>query len=316
MVRFLAYRALSAFIVLFAMSVVTFLIFEAMPNSDPAARIAGREASPAEIQLVRVEWGLNRPIYDQYTRMMGKILHGSVISYSQKLNVVDEIKAGLPTTLSVCIGAGIVWLLIGVVFGTVSAARAGGLVDRSLTAVSLVGISTPSFLLGAVMIYYLAYKLGLFPLGGYVPLTANPVSWLDHLVMPWFALAAALIGIYSRVLRSTILDVTSDDFVRTARAKGISNRAVMVRHVLRNSLIPIISLWGLDFAGVIGGGDILVESVFNLHGVGEYAAQSIAQLDVPAVLVVVVFAAAVVVTVSAAVDVVYAMADPRIRASL
>ena len=178
---------------------------------------------------------------------------------------------------------------------------------------SLVGVSTPVFFLGAVMLYFLGYKWSIFPLGGYVKLTDDPWGWFTHLLMPWFALSVLFIGVYSRVLRSTILDTMNEDFVRTARAKGISERRVMIRHVLRNSLIPIISLWGLDFAAVIGGGAILTESVFSLNGVGQYAAESIGRLDIPPVLVIVMLGAGAVVVISALVDVVYAALDPRIR---
>jgi peptide/nickel transport system permease protein len=161
----------------------------------------------------------------------------------------------------------------------------------------------------------LAYKLTIFPNGGYVPLTQDPYQWFIHLILPWTALSVLFIGFYSRVLRGNILETINEDYVRTARAKGLSERRVMVRHVLRNSLIPIVSLWGLDFAAVIGGGAILTESVFNLQGVGQYAADSIHQLDVPPVLVITMLTAFFVVLLSAIVDVVYAILDPRIRLS-
>jgi peptide/nickel transport system permease protein len=187
------------------------------------------------------------------------------------------------------------------------------MLDRGLTVLALVGISTPVFLIGAVMLYVLAYRLGVFPNGGYVGLTTDPWQWLTHMVLPWLALSALFIGLYSRVLRSNMLDTLHEDYVRTARAKGISERRVLVRHVLRLSVIPIVSLWGLDFAAVIGGGAILTESVFNLQGVGQYAAQSIGQLDVPPVLVIVMFGACFVVLLSAVTDIVFALVDPRIR---
>jgi peptide/nickel transport system permease protein len=169
------------------------------------------------------------------------------------------------------------------------------------------------FLLGAVMLYFLAFKLNLFPNGGYVPLTQDPLDWLYHMILPWTALSVLFIGVYSRVLRSNLLDTMGEDYVRTARAKGISERRVLVRHVLRNSLIPIVSLWSLDFAAVIGGGAILTESVFNLQGVGQYAATSIGQLDVPPVLVIVMLGAFAVVMLSALTDIAFALLDPRIR---
>jgi peptide/nickel transport system permease protein len=163
------------------------------------------------------------------------------------------------------------------------------------------------------MNYYLGFKWKIFPNGGYVPLTQNPLDWAYHLILPWTALSLLFIGVYSRVLRSNVLDTINDDYVRTARAKGLSERQVMLRHVLRNSLIPIVTLWGLDFAAVIGGGAILTETVFDLQGVGQYAADSIGQLDIPPVLTIVMFGAFFVVLLNTVVDILYAALDPRIR---
>jgi peptide/nickel transport system permease protein len=177
----------------------------------------------------------------------------------------------------------------------------------------MVGVSFPPFFLGAVLIYYLGYKLNWFPLGNYVKLTSDPVQWFVHLVLPWFTLSVLFVGFYSRVLRSTILDTINEDYVRTARAKGLSENQTLIRHVLRNSLIPIISLWGLDFAQVIGGGAILTESIFNLHGVGQLAADAIGRLDIVVIMVVVLLTAFFVVALAAVVDILYAFLDPRIR---
>jgi peptide/nickel transport system permease protein len=313
MSRFVVRRLISTVVVLFAISVLTFLIFEAIPNGDPAQRLAGRTSTPETVAAIRHTWGFDRPIYDQYLLAMKNIFTGKVVSYTQQVNVDDQIAQGLPATLSLAIGAGVIWLVLGVLLGLVGAARAGGFVDRGLTAVAMVGVSTPVFLLGALLLYVLAYKLSLFPNGGYVPLTSDPVQWLYHMILPWCALSALFIGLYSRVLRSSVLDTINEDYVRTARAKGIAERRVLVRHVLRNSLIPIVALWGLDFAAVVGGGAILTESVFNLHGVGQYAAQSIGQLDVPPVLVIVMFGSFFVVLLSAVTDVLIALLDPRIK---
>jgi peptide/nickel transport system permease protein len=312
MARFVARRLISTVVVLFAISVLTFLIFEAIPNGDPAQRLAGRTSTPETVAAIRQTWGFDKPIYDQYLLAMKNIFTGRVTSYTQQVNVEQQIADGLPATLSLAIGAGIIWLVLGVLLGLVGAARAGGFTDRGLTGLAMIGVSTPVFLLGALLLYALAYKLTLFPNGGYVPLTSDPVQWLYHMILPWTALSALFIGIYSRVLRSTVLDTMNEDFVRTARAKGLSERRVLFRHVLRNSLIPIVALWGLDFAAVIGGGAILTESVFNLHGVGQYAAQSIGQLDVPPVLVIVMFGSFFVVLLSAVTDILIALLDPRI----
>jgi peptide/nickel transport system permease protein len=315
MARFLVRRLLAMVAVLFAISVLTFLIFQAIPNGDPSVRLGGRNSTPETREAIRKDWGFDKPIYEQYGITMKKIFTGTVVSYSQQINVVDEIKRDLPATLSLAIGAGIIWLGFGILFGVISAVKAGKFTDTSLTVLSLIGVSTPVFLLGALVLWAFAYKLTIFPAAGYVPLTQDPWGWLNHMILPWFVLSVLFIGFYSRVLRSNILDTINEDYVRTARAKGLSERRVLIHHVLRNSLIPVVSLFGLDFAAVIGGGAILTETVFNLQGVGQYAATSIQQLDVPPVLVITMFGAFFVVVLSAVVDIIYAVLDPRIRLS-
>ena len=313
MARFVFRRFLSMILVMFAVSVVTFLIFNVIPNGDPAERMAGKIPTETNIENIREEWGFNENIVVQYTTMMKKVFSGDLESYFTQLNVGEEIKRGLPATLSLAIGAAIMWLAIAIVLGLYSAMRAGKAADRWLTGLALVGISLPVFWVGALMNYYLGFKLGIFPNGGYVPLTENPADWFIHMVMPWTALSLLFIGFYSRVLRSNVLDTMNEDYVRTARAKGLSERRVMIGHVLRNSLIPVITLWGLDFGFVIGGGAVLTETVFDLQGVGQYAAESIQQLDQPPVVAVTLFAAFFIVIVNAIVDVIYAALDPRIR---
>jgi peptide/nickel transport system permease protein len=236
-----------------------------------------------------------------------------MVSYFTQLDVVDEIIKGIPRTLSLAIGAALIWFAFGVGLGLFTAMRAGRVSDTFLTVLALIGISMPVFWIGALMNHYLGFELGLFPNGGYVEFTENPADWLYHLILPWTALSILFIGVYSRVLRSNVLDTINEDYVRTARAKGLSERQVLFKHVLRNSLIPVVTLWGLDFAVVIGGGAILTETVFNLQGVGQYAADSILQLDVPPVLAVTMFGAFFVVIVNAFVDIAYAALDPRIR---
>ena len=315
MARFVVRRLVAMVLVMIVISALTFLIFEAIPNGDPARRLAGRLATANEIAFIRHEYGFDRPIYIQYFKMMGNIFTGQAYSYYQGFNVVDEVRAGLPATLSLAIGAGIIWLLTSIVVGTLAAVKAGKYTDRLLTVLAMIGVSFPPFFLGAILIYYLGYKLNWFPLGGYVKLTDDPWQWFVHLVLPWFTLSVLFIGFYSRVLRSTILDTINEDYVRTARAKGLSENQTLVRHVLRNSLIPIISLWGLDFAQVIGGGAILTESIYNLHGVGQLAAEAIGRLDITVILVVVLLTAFFVVVIAALVDILYAFLDPRIRIS-
>jgi peptide/nickel transport system permease protein len=182
-----------------------------------------------------------------------------------------------------------------------------------LTVLAMLGVSFPPFFLGAILIYYLGYKANIIPLGGYVKFTSSPWEWFKHMLAPWFTLSVLFIGFYSRVLRSTILDTINEDYVRTAYAKGLSKNQVLRRHILRNSLIPIITLWGLDIAQVIGGGAIITETVFNLHGVGELARDAIGRLDIIVILCVVMLTAFAVVIFSALMDILYALLDPRIR---
>ncbi len=313
--RFIVRRVLAMALVLVAVSVLTFLIFNVIPNGDPAARMAGRNTTPAQIEAIRREWGFDEPIYVQYVTTMKKVFTGELISYTNRENVVERIVDGAPRTFALAIGAAMLWFVAGVGLGLFSAVRAGRVSDRVLTALALVGISMPVFWVGALMNYYLGFRLGLFPNGGYVPFAKNPLDWLYHLVLPWTALALLFIGVYSRVLRSNILETVNDDYVRTARAKGLSERRVLLHHVLRNSLIPVITLWGLDFGAVVGGGAILTETVFDLQGVGQYFAEAISTLDQPPVLAVVLFGAFFIVLLNTLVDIVYAALDPRIRLS-
>jgi peptide/nickel transport system permease protein len=310
MARFIVRRLFSMVGVLFAISVLTFLLFQAIPS--PAVTLAGHHPDPVTVAHIRHQWGFDRPIYIQYLKMMKLIFTGQVISYDQQLNVDSQIAHYLPVTASLAIGAGIIWLSTGILFGVLSAWRAGRWLDRGLTVLSLVGVSMPVFFLGAVMSYYIGDKWKILPASDYVSLS-QPWEWFKHMLMPWIALSVLFIGVYSRVLRSAILDTVNDDYVRTARAKGLTERQVMVRHVLRNSLIPIVSLFGLDFASVVGGGAILTETAFNLHGVGQYAEQSVTALDIPPVMVIAIFGAFAVVLIGAIVDIVYAALDPRIR---
>jgi len=286
MARFVTRRIITMAAMLFAISVVTFLLFiVALPNGNPAALIAGRLANPAEIHLISVKYGFDKPIWDQYIKTMGNIFTGQAYSYQQGFNVDQEIKDGLPATLSLALGAGLFWLFASIALGTLAAVRSGKYTDRVLTVLAMVGV------------------------------TSNPWQWFVHLIGPWFTLSVLFIGFYSRVLRSSIIDAMSEDYVRTARAKGLSERRVLLRHVLRLSMLPIISLWGLDIAQVIGGGAILTESVYGLHGVGFLAYTAVGNFDTVTLMSVVMLTALAVVIFSALIDIMYAVLDPRIRLS-
>jgi peptide/nickel transport system permease protein len=315
MLAFVVRRLLGAFLVLVAVSFITYLIFIKIPGGDPAPRIAGRTATDANIADIREKLHLDDPFYEQYWGMMKSLFNGTLVSYSSQLNVVDQIKQGIPATFSLCIGAGIIWLFFGILVGLISAVTAGQASDRVITVLALIGISMPVFWLGLIVRYFFAqgHPFAFMPDGEYVPLTQNPWQWFTHLLMPWWVLAVLFIGFYGRVLRGNILDTINEDYVRTAKAKGLPPKRVLVKHVLRNSLIPIVTLFGLDFAAVLGGSAILTETVFNLKGVGWYAAQAVQDLDLPPIMGVTIYATFFIVLFSVIVDLVYAYLDPRIR---
>jgi peptide/nickel transport system permease protein len=325
MLAFIIRRLIGMVAVLFGVSVLVFIVFILLPGGDPAERMAGKNPTPQNVVNIRKKWGFDRPFYVQYVRMMQKAGNGLLPgphgeydilrSFDTRQDVVNEIKKGIPATFSLCIGAGIIWLFFGILVGVFSAVKAGRWSDRLITTFALIGVSMPVFWLGLVLRYFLAEKPGhpLFPDGGYVPLTTDPAQWAFHLILPWFCLSVLFIGFYGRVLRSNMLDTMNEDYVRTARAKGLRSNQILLRHVLRNSLIPIVSLFGLDFAAVLGGGAILTETVFDLKGVGWYAAQSVGGLDLPPIMGVTLYGSFFIVLFSALVDFFYAYLDPRIR---
>jgi peptide/nickel transport system permease protein len=312
--RFIVRRVVGMVVVMFAVSVLTFLIFNVIPNGDPADRMAGKNSTPVQIAAIKKEWGFDKPLPTQYVTTMEKVFTGDLVSYANQTNVIDEIKRGIPRTFALAIGAALLWFAAGVALGLYTAMRAGRFSDRLVTVLALIGVSMPVFWLGALASYYLGFKAGLFPNGGYSEIGENGLwEWVNHMILPWVVLATLFVGVYSRVLRSNVLDTINDDYVRTARAKGLTERRVMIHHVLRNSLIPVVTLWGLDFGAVLGGGAILTESVFDLQGVGQYFAESVGALDVPPILAVTLFGAFFIVLLNTLVDILYATLDPRIR---
>jgi peptide/nickel transport system permease protein len=313
MLRFIVRRLVGMVFVLFAVSVLVFVIFNVVPNSPPAQRLAGKNATPRLVKNIEKEWGFDESLPKQYVTMMKKVFTNELISYSPRTSVEDRIVEGIPATLSLSIGAGVLWLAFGMLFGYLSAIRAGGKLDKFLTGLAIAGISIPVFLLAPVLLYYLTYKLEIFPNAGYVSLTEDPLGWAEHLILPWFTVAVLSIGFYSRVLRSNMLDVMNEDYVRTARAKGLSERRVMTRHVLRNSLIPIVTLFGLDFGATVAGTAIITEYIFGIEGVGLYAAEAIKKFELPPIMGVTLYGAFFVVLFNALADIAYAYLDPRVR---
>ncbi len=312
MARFAIRRLLGMVAVLFAVSVLTFLIFNVIPSSDPAQRMAGKTATPQLIANITEEWGFDDPLPQQYLTMMEKVFTGDLISYEGREDVDERIIEGIPATFSLCLGAVVIWMFFGVLFGYLSAVRSGGMLDRALTVLAITGLSIPIFLIGEVFLVYLTYKTEILPSGGYVEFGENPLEWAGHLVLPWVTLAIVYIGIYSRILRANMLDAMNEDYVRTARAKGLSERHVMTRHVMRNSLVPIVTLLGLDIGALLGGA-IVVEAIFSLNGIGEYAYLSLINTDLPPIMAIVLFGAFFIVLFNALVDIAYAYLDPRVK---
>jgi peptide/nickel transport system permease protein len=317
---FVLRRTIGLAIVLFAISVMVFLIFNVIPGGDPALRIAGRHPTQQNIRQIRKDWGFDRPLVVQYGDMMDRLfVKRDLISYQDQTPVMPTIERGIPRTLSLAVGAAIIWLVVGVVIGVVSAVHQGRWLDRVLTVLALAGVSIPIFWLGAVLLYLLTFRYHSWPVfswipaGGYVPLTESPAGWFTHLILPWLVLAVVSIGFYARVVRASLLDVRRLDYVRTARAKGLSERTVLVRHTLRTCLIPVVTLFGLDLGAAIGGTVILIEPIFGLEGVGQYAQESVSHLDLPPMMALTLYGAFFVVIMNAVVDVAYVWLDPRTR---
>lgn len=321
MLRYLARRLVSTVFVLFSISVLVFLIFFATPGVDPAARIAGRNADQATLRAVRKDFGLDRPLPVQYVRMMKKLfVTRDLTSFVNRgAKVIPQVTEAAPVTLSLVIGAALIWVVLSIGIGLLAAVFRGTPLDALLMIVGLIGISMPVFWLGEVVNllsqsrFHDSFVFSWVPPLGYVPLRDSPIGWFKALVLPWLTLSVLYIGIYARVLRSSLVESQEQDYVRTARAKGLTERRVMLRHSLRTSLIVFVSLFGLDFGALVGGGALLTEVVFGLHGVGKLTFDSLQNLDLPVIMATVTYAAFFIVVANALVDLVYALLDPRVR---
>ncbi|MEO6879731.1 MAG: ABC transporter permease [Mycobacteriaceae bacterium] len=319
MTRFAVKRFGAAIFVLVSISVLVFLIFFATPGVDPAARIAGRNADQATLAQVRAEFGLDKPLPVRYALMMKHLfIDRDLTSFVNRgVRVIPQIVAAVPVTLSLVLGAAVIWMVVGVAMGTLAAAWRGRAADPVIVLVGVVGVSIPVYWLGEVVNLVTQSRLhdsvfSWVPPLGYVPLTQNPAQWALHLLFPWLTLAVLYAGIYARVLRSEMMSALDEDYVRTARAKGVSERRILIRHALRCSLIPIVSLFGLDFGALVGGSALLTEVVFGLPGVGRLTYTALQNLDLPVILGTVLYAAFFVVLSNAVVDLVYAALDPRV----
>ncbi len=319
LLRFLARRIALGAVVMWAVASVVFVAYFAAPQ-DVARLIAGRQADPATVAAVRRNLGLDRPLLDQYWSFLGRLLRGDLgYSYTNSEPVTTLIHQGLPVTVSLAIGGAILWLIIGIASGVLAALRRSTAVDRGITGIALLFYSMPTFLLGELLLLGLFYELhlvgfDLFPGGGFVPLTEHPLAWARHLLLPWLTIALVSAATYSRLTRAALLDVLGEDYVRTARAKGVAEWRVTLRHGLRAALTPIATQFGLDL-GTLLGGVVVTETVFGLPGLGQLLIVSIRHEDLPTTIGLALLASAFVVVANILVDVLYVVLDPRGRLS-
>ena len=313
--RRLAWTVLVIIVVLF----ITFLVFFKLPNGDPALRFAGKSPSPETLALVRHRLHLDEPFYKEFGYFVWHFARGDEngwpglgYSYSGFVPVKDQIKERAPRTLWLIFGAATIWLVVGVGIGVLSAVKRRSIIDRAAMGFALFGISAPVFWLGLMALWIFWRKLHWTAGTGYVPLSDGFGAWFSHLILPWTVLALLYMAIYARMTRNNLLETLGEDYIRTARAKGLSERQVIFKHGLRASLTPIVTLFGLDVALLVGGA-IITESVFNLQGLGWLAINGAVNQELPQVLGVVLLTATAVAIMNLVVDIVYAFLDPRVR---
>jgi peptide/nickel transport system permease protein len=324
--RFLLAKIAGLIAVLLLVSLATYLIFYLAP-ADPARTECGRLCTPAQLQQVRAFMGLNEPVWRQYAGFLGAIFVGRTYgsgaggiscpapclgySFQQQEPVLTLIGQTLPVTASIALGAAVLWLVTGVAAGVISALRHGRALDRVVMTTAIVGVSVPAYLAGLLAILLFGFKLNLLPVSGYVPLWQNPAQWAFHLILPWCALAFISAAIYARLTRSQMIEALGEDYVRTARAKGLRERRVVVRHALRNVMIPIITLFGLDL-GTLLGGAVITEKVFSMYGLGALLIGAVGTTDIATISGVTLLAAVFVIAANFVVDLVYKLLDPRV----
>ena len=317
MIRFLFRRALRGLLVIWLITLVLFGMFFVAP-SNVAQTLGGRQATPETIALINQRLGLDRPIWQQYLSFVGGALRGDLgYDYYKQIPVTSIIADALPKTASIAFGAAVIWMLLGVTNGVLSAVRPRSFLDRGLTALALFFYSMPTFLLGLLLLFYLYFQLTLagiriFPAGGYVDFTTSPAAWLQHMILPWITVALVSAAAYTRLTRTSMLEVLSEDYIRTARSKGISEGRVVVRHGLRSALSPVVTQFGIDVATLLGG-VIVTETVFSIDGIGRTAIVAIDQQDQPVIIGIVLLGTVAVVVANILVDIGYAILDPRVR---
>ena len=317
--RFIVRRALFGLLVLLIISMAVFVLFFVVAPGDPAANFVGKNPTPEQIQQARVKYSLDKSVPEQYLLYVGRLAHGDLgYSFRNAEPVLTTLMDRLPITASLAAGAAFFWLLMGIPIGILAATKPRSLRDRAATVFALGGLSIPTFVVGLLFLYFFFYifrfkfGLDLFPGNGYIPLTEDPFGWAQHLILPWFALALVSAASYSRITRGSLLEVLGEDYIRTARAKGLSERRVIYRHGLRSALTPVVTLLGIDIGGLLGGA-IVTESVFGLGGIGQLAVTAVSIGDLPVIFGTVLLAAFFIVVANIIVDIVYALLDSRVR---
>lgn len=304
MIAYLTRRLLQAALLLVGVSLITFALLYLLP-ADPVRQIAGRSATPATVESIRQQLGLDQPFVVQYWRYLTNLLSGDLgRSYLQRSQVSELIASRLPASLLLMVGAIVCELLIGLSMGLFAAVKRGTLADQALMVGSFVGVSAPQFVVGLLLLYVFAVRLGWFPIGGYG-------TW-RHLVLPALTLGLLGAGWYARMMRSSMIDVLRQDYIRTARAKGLGARAVVVGHALPNAILPIVAMIGIDI-GIFMGGIVVVESVFGWPGIGQLAWQAIQRVDIPIIMGVTLVSALAIVLGNLLADIVAPFIDPRIK---
>jgi peptide/nickel transport system permease protein len=322
MAAYIVRRLLWVVFLLFVVTLITFIVFNVLPAADPALLRAGRQPSPELVKSIREQFGLDDPLIVQFFRYIGDILpfiggdgFNFGFSYQSNQEVLPQILDRLPATIFLTAGAVLLWLSIGIPIGMISAVKTGSWLDRLLMGVALIAISAPVYFLGLVALFLFDDSIGRFPLlpgsGAYQDATTF-FGKAEALIMPWCVLAAAFAAIYARFLRGNLIDTMQEDYIRTARAKGLSERRVILRHGVRSAITPIVTLLGLDI-GILLGGAILTETVFNIQGIGRFAYEAIVRFDLPVIQGTVLFGAFFIVIMSLIVDILYAFIDPRVR---
>lgn len=321
MLSYLVRRLLWAAVLFIGVTLITYALFFVLP-ADPARLAAGKSATAEDVVRVSHQLGLDRPLHEQYGLFLKRLVVDQSLgrSYTNRRSVNEMVGEAVPVTAALVVGGAILWMMIAVPIGIISALRPRSLIDRGAMIFILIGISAPVVWIGLLLQYFIGFRLGWTPNAGYCDVfnppegatCGGPTDWTYHLILPWLTFAILFAASYARMIRANVMDTLGEDYVRTARAKGAPENVVIRRHVLRNALLPIVTMLGLDI-GVALGGAIFTEAIFNLPGLGRLALNSVLNLDLPTMQGVVVFATLAIILFNVIVDVTYAMIDPRIR---